>query len=250
MVMSHMEDKNMKKALLRGTAEAAEMKDIVWQNIQKELNLNEGKKIDMKAKKKGIPALVKYGSIAAAVAVLLVSNTQYGHAAVDKIRELFAPNKTITQEIEGMGSKDNLSLKEGSSKYIIYIDEERYTMEQVNGKDRILPKAKAANLPAVAMEIELVKDKTPETMAAEIQNQLKGKFSTVQNKGAVKAPVSGILVYANTGIKSDDTIVKYYLVDNGKGGTFVIRQQYFVEAEEGHGARFDNMLKEFKIVSE
>jgi RNA polymerase sigma factor (sigma-70 family) len=45
-------------------------------------------------------------------------------------------------------------------------------------------------------------------------------------------------------------VVKYYLIDNGQGGTFVIEQHYFVEASEGHGARFDNMLKQFQVTKE
>jgi hypothetical protein len=28
----------------------------------------------------------------------------------------------------------------------------------------------------------------------------------------------------------------------------IIKQQYFLEAEEGMGARFDNMLKEFRLI--
>jgi hypothetical protein len=251
--MDNMTDKKIRDAILGGTDEAAELKAMVWNNIQKELNL-QGEKVARvkrsdRRKKSTIPGFIKYGSIAAAVTIVLGLNTQYGQAAVGKIKEIFAPNKVVKQEIEGMPSQNNLTLKEGS-KYIIYIDEEMYTMQKVDGKDKITPKNKAANYPEVFMEIEQIKDKKPEVVAAELEKELKGKYPRYENKGTVKDPVNGILLRASSGIKSKDTVVQYYLVDNTKGGTFVIKEQYFVEAAEGHGARFYHMLKEFRIVNE
>lgn len=34
----------------------------------------------------------------------------------------------------------------------------------------------------------------------------------------------------------------------GEEGSFIITQRYFLEASEGHGVRFDEMLKQFKIL--
>lgn len=248
--MNHIEDSKIKEAILDGTNEAEELKAEVWNNIKNELNLSEGKNENMKTKKNKIPAFFKYGSIAAAMAIVIASNTQYGHAAADRIRQLFAPNKVVKLQIEGNNEKQNVSLKEGSAKYIIYIDEERYTMESKDGKDKITPKVKAKNYPEVFMEIHQVKEKTPKAMATEIEKQLKAKYKQVDNNGEVKEPLKAIHLDARSGVKSKDTVVNYYLVDNTKGGTFVIKQQYFVEASEGHGARFYGMLKEFKIVNE
>jgi len=66
----------------------------------------------------------------------------------------------------------------------------------------------------------------------------------------VKEPINSIFIYAGGATKWNDPVSKYYFVDNTKGGTFVIKQQLFLEAAEGHGVRFDNMVKEFKIVNE
>jgi hypothetical protein len=249
-IMNHKEDNKITESLLDGTNEAEELKTMVWNNIKNELNLSEGESKNMKTKKNGIPAFVKYGSIAAAMAIVIASNTQYGHAAADKIKQLFAPNKIVKLQIEGTNEKQNVSLKEGSAKYIIYIDEERYTMVSKDGKDKITPKIKAKNYPEVFMEIHQIKGKTPKALASEIEKELKTKYKNVDNKGAVKEPLKAIFLNARSGSKSKDTVVNYYLVDNTKGGTFVIKQQYFVEASEGHGARFYGMLKEFKIVNE
>lgn len=246
-----MEDKKIKEALLEGTEEAVELKEMVWKNIQKELKLEGDKKMNKKTNRnKGISGFVKYGSVAAALAIVIFSSTETGRAAVDKIKQMFVPNKVVEQSIEGMKENNNVTLKESAMKYVIYIDEERYTMESSNGKDKIVPKIKAEGYPEVFMEIEQIKDKKPEAAALEMETQLKAKFKTVENKGEVKDPINARLITARTGLKAKDTVVRYYFIDNTKGGTFVVKQQFFLEAEEGHGARFYAMLKEFKIVNE
>ncbi|MPN40220.1 hypothetical protein SDC9_187756 [bioreactor metagenome] len=188
--------------------------------------------------------------VAAALAVVIFSNTEYGHATANKIREIFVTNKTITQSLEGMDEESDVSLKEGSSKYIIYIDEERYTMVSENGKDKIYSKIKSENLPEVYMEIDQVKGKSPKIVASEIERTLKDKYPSVENNGEVTDPIEGILISAYSGSNWNDTVIKYYFVDNKEGGTFIIKEQYFLEAAEGHGARFYNMIKQFKIVEE
>jgi hypothetical protein len=247
--MDNREDRKINEALLKGTDEAIEMKDIVWKNIERELGLNGGKVIDMKAKKKDNRGFFKYGSmVAAALAIVIFSNTEYGHATANKIREIFAPNKIVEEQIEGTDEKNEATLQESSAKYIIYIDEERYTMRSENGKDIISPKFKGENVPEVFMEIEQIKGKKPEAVASEIESTLKEKYTRVENKGHITEPINSLLISAYRGSKWNDTVIRYYFIDNKEGGTFVIKQQYFLEAAEGHGARFENMLKEFKIV--
>jgi hypothetical protein len=249
-----MEDKKLKEALLQGTDEAVELKDMVWNNIERELNLDRSKKKNMtrssRRKKNNISSFVRYGSIAAAVAIVIGMNTQYGQAAVGKIKEIFVPNKVVKQELEGTTSENKVTLKESSMKYVIYIDEELYTMQSSEGKDKIVTKNKYENFPEVFMEIQQIKDKKPGVVASELQKELKGKFKKVDEAKVVKEPVNSTFIYANNGSKWNDTVVKYYLVDNTKGGTFIIKEQLFLEASEGHGARFDNMVKEFKVVNE
>lgn len=248
MIMNQMEDKKIRQALFEGTEEVAELKNMVWNNIEKELSLDMKKKENIKNKRNKISSFIKYGSMAAALALAIGLNTEYGQAAVDKIKELFVPNKVVKQQIEGMDEDSNVALKEGSSKYIIYIDEERYTMEKVAGKDRIAAKIKGENTPEVFMEINQVEGKKPDAVASEIEEELKRKYQKVENRGEVDYPLKATLIYANSGMNYNSTVIRYYLVDNTKGGTFVIKQQLFVEAEEGHGARMDNMLKEFKVI--
>ena len=242
--MSHLVDNKIQEVLLEGTKDAAELKDMVWSNIEEKLNLNIKKK-----KKSKLLTFSKYGSIAAAIAVVIGVNTEYGEAAVSKIREIFLPNKVITEKIEGTDKNTTVNLKESSMNYIIYVDEKHYSMLKEYGKDKIVAKVKAANAPEVFMTIEEVKDKTPQVIASEIEKELNTTYPNVKIKGIVSDPIKGLFIHAYSGTKWNSAVINYYLVDNTKGGTFVIKQQLFLEAEEGHGARLDNMLKEFKIVS-
>ncbi|MDI3310564.1 MAG: hypothetical protein QJR05_03955 [Thermoanaerobacterium sp.] len=130
-----------------------------------------------------------------------------------------------------------------------YIDETNYKMVKQDGKNRIIPKVKInENLPEVYMEIQHVKDKSPREMAAQIEDELKSTFEHVENYGTVEQPIKSISLHARSGLKPDSTVVTYYLVDDQQGGTFVIKEQYFLEAAERHGARFYLILKEFKVI--
>ncbi len=142
-----------------------------------------------------------------------------------------------------------MNLNEGPG-YVIYVDESMYKLVKQDGKDRIVPKIDPGNnLPEVYMEIQRVADKSPQEIATQLETELRSSFENVDNYGVVKEPIESISLHARAGLKPDSTIVNYYLVDDNQGGTFVIKQQYFLEAAEGHGARFYHMLKEFKIVA-
>ena len=239
--MADNNEKKIKEALFKGTEEAADLKDQVWSNIEKEINKKE--KISMKKNNK-----LKYGSIAAAILmVVLFTNVNYVNAAVDKIRSLFEQNKTIEQSLEGTTEPIEVELEVRENDYIIYIDKEYYHLETIDGKDMISPNTKDDSLPPVLMSIEKITDKSPSQIASETETLLKTKYSNVINHGKVDYPFESLLLTATSGDKWDSTVENYYFIDY-KDGTYVITQQYFLEATEGHGERFNTMLKEFKII--
>jgi hypothetical protein len=241
-------DKKIRDALIEGTDDIKDFKNAIWNNIEKEINKIDNDEIDLKMKTKNKYNFIKHGSIAAALVIGLVATTSYGDAAIDSIKKLFEPNKVVEQQIEGMGEKTNMKLSENTTNYIIYYDKDIYNMKSIEGKDIITPINKAENYPEVSMTIEQVADKRPHVLASEIEKDIKEKYSVVENKGLVNEPVTGILISTRAGSNSKDPVINYYLIENNRGGTFKITQKYFVEASEGHGARFYNMLKEFKII--
>ncbi len=245
-------DEKIEDSLLKGTEESEQLIEQVWGNIQSSIYNVAEEKVEMKSK--GRSFVRKAAGIAAAfivVVTVLAATTTTGQAAMKRIIDLLVPQKTITQELEGQKEDGNFSLhtRDEEVDYAIYIDEERYMVEKGEEADRIVPKLKAdSKYPPVFMEIKQVKDKKPEDLIRLTKAELESKYPTVRDMGQVEEPLKAYELYANSGSKWNDTVVRYYFVDNGAGGTFVITERYFVEASEGHGARFYNMLKEFRIL--
>jgi len=129
------------------------------------------------------------------------------------------------------------------------VDEERYDFVALESGDKIVPKDFPSDLPEVSMQISQDTDAAPEAVVARLKEDLGSKYKIVKDIETVEKPLAAIRLKALTGYEGDDAVVEYYLVDNTQGGTFIITLKYFVEAEEGHGARFEQMLGEFSIVS-
>jgi len=241
-------DQKIKEAIIKGTDTSLNLKKDIWNNIETKIEfyINQKEVKTMKKNKKSTFAAIAL--TAAAFVIAFMATTSAGRAAVARIKEILAPEKTIVQDIEGQKEDTKVNLSEGMG-YVIYIDENIYQLVKQDGKDRIVPKLKAdGSFPEIYLEIQLIKDRSPDDMAVEIETELKSLFETVENHGLVDDPVKSISLYARSGLKPDATIVRYNLVDDKQGGTYVIKQQYFLEAEEGHGARFYHMLKDFKVV--
>jgi len=237
-------DEMIQTALLYGTDEAVEQKEDVWMHIRSRM-------VKQRRKRRNIGKWVWTMVSAAAAMVLVFLFTAPGQAAIDQVKQWFAPKKVITEEIEGQKEHKEVTLNEGKAGYVIYIDESMYRLETKNGYDRIVPLHQGgANIPPVYMEIRQVTDRSPETVAAEREREVKKKYPIIIQIGKVKEPVAGYVIHGETGHQWNDEVVKYYVVSNGKGGAFIIEQRYFVEASEGHGARFDHMLRRFHIVDQ
>lgn len=244
-------DEKIMEALQKGTENSVNYKDKVWEGIRVEIEPRyRGVRRMNKKKKKSnnLPKILGTGAVAAVLAFAFFTETHTGRAAIDKIKQMFVPEKQIVQEIEGSQEDTSVDLKESKMGYILYIDEERYYMEEKDGVDRIVAIHQPENAPEVFMEISQVEDKSPEELEGELKEQLKSELEIFKDIGKVSDPIDAIFFYGLSGSQWDSKVVRYYLVDNTKGGTFVIKQQYFLEAAEGHGVRLDNILKEFQIV--
>ncbi|MCT8136683.1 hypothetical protein H1D32_02315 [Anaerobacillus sp. CMMVII] len=256
-----MEDKNVDReitaSLLNNTDGVSREKEDIWNQIETKLALKtvekEMKVTPMNSRKTPKQRKSKgwlTGTIAAAVLLgVFGTTTDTGQAFVSNLREYFAPEKQVVEEIEGMPEEKEVVLKEGTAGYIIYIDEENYRMIQENGLDKIVFNQELdERYPDVSMTIKQVADKAPEEIAAEYHRELQETFATVEEITKVTEPVDGLLVSAIDGHEWNSLVTKVYIVSNEKEGSFVIQQNYFLEASEGHGARFQHMLKEFQIV--
>lgn len=223
-------------------------KDEIWNTLEKELfPINNVKK---KSKKR------KWGLLLAAAAVMLLafgSQTETGSALVDKVRSMFEPEKEVKQSIEGTEEDTNLQLNEGKgSEYVIYVDEERYVMNKRESGDYITTKEPLGDrYPEVSMTITQVRDQGTNAVYADMKSKILSEYPITILEEKVTEPTAGKMLFAKKDSNEwDNELTKIYVIDNKAGGSFIIQQKYFAEAEEGHGARFDHMLKEFQIISE
>lgn len=242
-------DNKIKKALENNINITTKDEQDVWNNIQSELySKKKGKENDiMKSNRK---SLIQFIAAAAAIVILFIgSNTEVGHAIVSQIKEIFAPEKEITQKIEGNQEKTDVHLHQPTeSNYIIYVDEERYEFIEGKETDKIIMKGQSTDIPEVSMEIKQLPNQSPEDVIKDLELSIKKEYETVHGPESVTDPLVGWTIRGLKGQKWNSPVIKVYVISNESQGSFVITQRYFLEASEGHGVRFDDMVKEFKIV--
>jgi hypothetical protein len=249
-------EKDIILAIYEGTQRAADQKDKIWHDMQKKL---EAEKMKEKRKKN---RRILWKSLAAVLLIgaVFLAATPSGRAAVGNFLDLFEPEKNIEWEMEGQPEDNDFQLhtsnvtpapdEEGNAvSYVIYVDESRYYTETVDGADRILPLDYPEDYPTVYMAISQDAGRAPAAIAAELEPKVRAEYTdTVIGPKDVTDPIDAIEIRGYAGIEWNSPVVRYYLIDNTLGGTFVVKMQYFLEAEEGHGERFDTMLREFQIV--
>ena len=159
-------DERAKEALDKRTEqETIGLKDEIWNGLENELfseeKVNRGEVKKMKKKNRVIPIII---TTAAALVIAFSLQTDTGMAFMKGIKDMFVPEKEITQSIEGQDEKTDVNLNEGTnSEYVIYVDETRYKMIKGDKADVIttiepLPE----KYPEVTMEIRQVADQKPE----------------------------------------------------------------------------------------
>lgn len=241
-------ERDIKKSLHQYTDYSSNEKEEIWNGISSQLNLKVKSSRSAK-RREGKAKLISVIAIAAAVVFAFsFLNTNTGQAIVNEVMKYFEPEKKVVNEIEGSPEELEVTLQECAD-YIIYVDQERYQLVNENDVDLIVPKVPLEErFPEVSMSISQVVDQTPEELALQYEEKLKTSFQTVKEIESVTEPINGLLVSAIDGSEWDSPVNKVYIIPNGKEGSFVFDLKYFLEAAEGHGARFYYMLEEFEIV--
>lgn len=265
--MSKKIDKFIEEALKNNIEITQSDKTDVWNKIEKEA-------FEKKSTfKKNTKFQLRYFLSTAATATIMVfgAQTEPGSALVDKVKLMFVPEKTVQIAMEGSQEPTTMTLRRANdmsamsmatpevasiddaqpniAEYVIYIDEDRYVMNNSNGLTVITPKLPMdAKYPEVSMEISQVENVNPDDAVANLQVDLNNEFEDVTKPENVVSPFEAITLGGKAGNEWNSPIVKHYVFSNGKSGSFVITQRYFLEASEGHAVRFDAMLKEFSVV--
>lgn len=246
--MDQLDDRVKKEVLDRTDNTSSTLKDDIWNHIDEELFQQKSRR-EKKVKKKSkiIPIII---AVAAGVMILFSTQTETGSAFIKQIKDMFVPEKEIIQSIEGHEEETDVNLQEGKdSEYIIYIDEERYKLVEGEESDIITTREPLEErYPEVSMEIKQFTDITPQEMVSTLETELTSAYTKVTGIESVTKPLEGFKLHGISGSEWDSPVTNVYVIDNKNGGSFVITEKYFLEAAEGHGARFYAMLQEFEIV--
>ena len=132
--------------------------------------------------------------------------------------------------------------------FILYVDETAYRQTVKDGVYTIEPLIDMGDLPRCSLEISYQADISVKDAAALAADTLKDSYTTVTEP--VEASVTaGLLVTGSNGTAWDDTQSEVYLVEDRQGGVFILVSRYFLEAAEGHGSRFADMISPFQPVT-
>lgn len=227
-------------------------------------------------------SFVAFTHVGNAVAISIKENAEI---IVDRV---FTP-KEVPLNLEGIGEEDTLHMPytkvindEALSDYVIYVDEASYYTYEKDGVSVIaqIPiqhtreEAKEdlgalvdgldekeiderlaeleefyANLPECKIEITQVAGASPQTTAENMLADFQ-ETSTYVSEITDSGLVNGLYMYASTGIEWNSEVTEVHLVDNQKGGVFIITVYYFMDATEGHGERVSAMIRTFEVFSE
>lgn len=249
--MSNIDKKAIDALHARTEKDSLGLKDEIWITLENELFSEEKKtRKDIRKTKKISRVIPLIITAAAGILITLILQTDTGAAFVKGIKDMFVPEKEVIQSIEGQDEAMKVQLNEGTdSEYVIYVDEERYKMIKGEDSDLITTKDPLPeNYPEVSMEIKQLPDIKPEILVEQYEKELKKDFPELRAIEEVAEPVTGYLLHGINGNQSDSVVVHAYVISNGREGSFIITEYYFLEAAEGHGARFHRMLETFEIV--
>ena len=205
--------------------------------------------------------------IAAAIALLVMLaffQTAPGAAALEIVKEGVAgfietlfPPKDIPVNVEGetevihqqAGGQEPEVQEDGTVTapgFAIYYDTERYTMQEENGVTYIRF-VTDNDLPPCEVEIRHIPNTDPSDAAASTNREMAESWDIVSEVRSLDAQ-DGYTFYYAAGTSWDSACGYVYFLRDGRNGCFQITARYFVEATEGHGARFSQMIQTFEVI--
>lgn len=97
------------------------------------------------------------------------------------------------------------------------------------------------NYPEVFMQISH-ENRPVEDVVMTLESELGTTFEETQQ------PIQSYSSTIFAGYEYNDRFDRYYVFSDEQEGAYVVHQQLFNMAEEGHGVRLDEMLKDFHII--
>lgn len=145
--------------------------------------------------------------------------------------------------------------KQDAPGFSLFINEEKYYTYEQEGVYVIQPRLSPENLPECRLEISWT-GTPPEEEAGNEASRLGSLYENVWNNhsGVVESmwppPWDAYIIWADSGMEWDDAQRLTWVVGDGRGGSFILSASYFMEATEGHGAMFYDMMCTFRTEPE
>lgn len=133
--------------------------------------------------------------------------------------------------------------------FLIYVNESAFSMTEEEGRCRIrsltpLPEG----FPPCGLEILHLPDAAPARALEEAEAALEDLGAQVSREELSPALPGSLYLRSSLGADWDSEQVELWFAGDGRGGTFLLASRYFLEAEEGLGARFRDMVSTFRAV--
>ena len=191
------------------------------------------------------------------------SATEPSETTIEPTREPRPSESTLTIELEGMREDIATRLFMSGFDYSIYYEHEMYQVVQTSSffdaqdqVDEFMPLSPAEALPDISFSV----GHRPSADANEAMTELKRKLEALITDdegriGEIEAVELGVdqlpafRIHAINGSRWDSEVYDIITVNDGTGGSYSLISRYFLEAAEGHGARFSQMADTFRLES-
>ena len=133
--------------------------------------------------------------------------------------------------------------------FLIYVNEEQYAIREEKGLYSIrstnpLPE----DFPECGLDIFHLSTVSPEEARNTAAEALADRYETVSLEDESAVLPKNPYLRASAGVDWNSEQAELWFVDDGQGGTFVLTARYFLEAEEGMGMQFRDMVSSFRVV--
>lgn len=175
------------------------------------------------------------------------------------LEEMFDQEKELEIELEGMKETIPVELATNNDwRYIIYVEKDRYVFNHGETSDRIELKEPLDDLPEVAMEIRRLNEGVGVSEAVDlVEQEISDEGLEIERNEEVTTPLVATSITAlgeertengKFGHQWDTPVHQYYVTQSETGHVYIMKQTYFLEAAEGHGSRFDQLLETFQVI--
>lgn len=134
--------------------------------------------------------------------------------------------------------------------FLIYVNEEQFHIREENGLYSIRNNSPLPDgFPECGLDIAHLAGTSPDEAIQSAAEFLGSRYTEIFQEDESAVFPQCRYLRASAGTDWDSEQAELWFVDDGQGGTFVLTARYFLEAEEGMGMRFRDMVSSFRVVS-